>query len=76
MMGQPQTSPAIVQQKENVTACFPFLTFTVLHVVIFSAEVCGLLVKDLQKLPKKSKPFDHKFKFVTHIGISNISGKF
>lgn len=54
---------------------FSFISFTFLQGVISSAEVCVLLLKGLQKLPKKSKPFVHKLKFVIHIVICDIIGK-
>lgn len=54
---------------------FSFISLTLLQGVISNAEVCGLLLKSLQQLLKKSKPFVHKLKFVIHIVICNITGK-
>lgn len=41
----------------------------------FSAEVCGLLLKGLQRFPKRSKPFVHKLGFVIHKVICSITRK-
>lgn len=59
----------------TTTACCPFIAFSFLQGVSFSAEVSGLLLKGLQRLPKTSKPFVHQLEFVIHKVTCNITGK-